>query len=383
MIIAYIGQKGIPVKFGGIEKHVEELATGLAQNGHKVFVYVRPYYTPKALKIYHGVNLIHLPSIKTKHLDAISHTFFATIHALFYHYDIIHYHGVGPALLSFIPRILKPKCRVIVTFHCLDREHAKWGWLARKVLTLGEKAACYFPHETIVVSQSLKEYCLINLKKEAVYIPNGVGLPLKPKEPATLAFLNKKNLEPRKYFIIVSRLIPHKKIEEALNAFAALFLKDYKLVIVGDGFFTENYVASLKRLAKQFHNIVFLGNRQCEELAALYSQALAYLAPSGKEGLSFGLLEALSYGLPAIVKDIPENRGFIKDKIVESYQTPIQLEEKMRRLIKQAPAYLNQAALRQNYIAQNFSSDQVIRATEELYYRLFEDTVFETSKLKV
>lgn len=383
MRIAYIGQKGIPVKFGGIEKHVEELATGLAQNGHEVFVYVRPYYTPKTLKIYQGVNLIHLPSIKTKHLDAISHTFFATLHALFCHYDIIHYHGVGPALLSFIPRIFKPKAKTLVTFHCLDREHAKWGWLARKILTLGERAACYFPHETVVVSNTLKQYCLTNLNKEAVYIPNSVRIPSQRTGLVIVDFLNKYKLEPRKYFLIVSRLIPHKKIEEAINAFAALFLNDYKLVIAGDGFFTNDYVASLKQRAKRFNNIIFLGNKQGKELAALYSQALAYLAPSGKEGLSFGLLEALSYGLPAIVKDIPENKEFIQDKIVESYQTPIQLEEKMLRLIKQAPAYLNQAALRRNYIAQNFSSDQVISATEDLYHQLFEDTVFEISKSKV
>ncbi|KKQ80205.1 MAG: hypothetical protein UT02_C0013G0001, partial [Parcubacteria group bacterium GW2011_GWC2_38_7] len=34
MKIAFIGQKGIPMKFGGVEKHVERLAIGLARRGH-------------------------------------------------------------------------------------------------------------------------------------------------------------------------------------------------------------------------------------------------------------------------------------------------------------------------------------------------------------
>ena len=90
MKIAFIGQKGIPAKSGGVENHVEEVAARLAQKGHEVFVYVRNNYTEKNLEDYRGIKLVHLPSISTKHLDAISHTLFATIHALFQKYDVIH-----------------------------------------------------------------------------------------------------------------------------------------------------------------------------------------------------------------------------------------------------------------------------------------------------
>ncbi len=41
MKIAFIGQKGIPVTFGGVEYQVEGLATRLAKRGHEVSVYVR------------------------------------------------------------------------------------------------------------------------------------------------------------------------------------------------------------------------------------------------------------------------------------------------------------------------------------------------------
>ena len=83
MKIALIGQKGIPAISGGIEKHVENLAFNLLEYGHEVYVYTRPNYTSKKLKEYKGINLISLPSIPTKHLDAISHTFLACLNVIF------------------------------------------------------------------------------------------------------------------------------------------------------------------------------------------------------------------------------------------------------------------------------------------------------------
>ena len=79
--IAFIGQKGIPVSQGGVERHVEELSIRLARNGHDVYVYTRPHFTPKEYKKYEEVNLISLPSLRTKNLDAITHVFISILSA--------------------------------------------------------------------------------------------------------------------------------------------------------------------------------------------------------------------------------------------------------------------------------------------------------------
>ena len=44
--IAMIGQKGIPARYGGIETHVENIATRLAGLGHEVWVYCRNRFRP-------------------------------------------------------------------------------------------------------------------------------------------------------------------------------------------------------------------------------------------------------------------------------------------------------------------------------------------------
>ncbi len=41
-----LGLRGVPARYGGIERHVEELARALAARGHDVTVYCRRHYTP-------------------------------------------------------------------------------------------------------------------------------------------------------------------------------------------------------------------------------------------------------------------------------------------------------------------------------------------------
>ncbi|MFA5125143.1 MAG: glycosyltransferase family 4 protein [Patescibacteria group bacterium] len=306
MRIAFIGQKGIPTRQGGIEKHVEELSTRLVEQGFNVTVYGRPSYTGDNCKEYdyRGVKIIQLPSLATKHLDAITHTFIATIHALFQNYDIIHYHGVGPSLLSFIPRLLKPRTKVIVTFHCIDRTHQKWGRFARLILAIGEWTAVTFPHKTIVISNILKKYCLYRFDKECRYIPNGVAVMPPEDEQYNLI---KNGLVAGEYIIAVSRLVPHKGIHTLIKAYNSI-ATDKKLVIIGDGANTDAYVAKIKNLAKNNPNIILAGLKSGNELTAIFKNAYLFVQPSEAEGLSIALLEAMAYGVPAIISNIEENQ---------------------------------------------------------------------------
>ena len=42
--IAFIGQKGLPARYGGVETHVEQIATRLAARGHEVTAYCRDWF---------------------------------------------------------------------------------------------------------------------------------------------------------------------------------------------------------------------------------------------------------------------------------------------------------------------------------------------------
>jgi glycosyltransferase involved in cell wall biosynthesis len=401
MKIAMIGQKGIPALSGGIERHVEELSIHLAGLGHSVYIYTRPWYQKKLkacleqgrgvrnskfeIQNYKGVNLISLPSIHTKHLDTISHTLFASIHALFQNYDIIHYHGVGPALLCWIPRIFKPKTKVVATFHCRDSEHKKWGRFARMMLRLGERINCRAPHQTIAVSRTLQKYCKEKFNKETIYIPNGVS----DKIIREYAQINSRlisdfNLEPQKYILMVSRLVKHKGVHYLIEAFKSLISR-MKLVIVGDGTFTDDYVKSLKEATGEDENIIFTGPQHGKTLEALFRNAYVLVNPSEAEGLSTTILEAMAYGVPVLASDISENMELVKDYGWYFKNKDVNdLRNKIEYLIAHPALIKEKAEKAREFVLNNYNWSDIVLQIEKLYAGvLVKEEIIEWIRAKV
>lgn len=308
MKIAFIGQKGIPATTGGVERRVDELSVRMVRMGHAVSVYVRDNYTEKSLREYKGVRLIHLPSIPTKHLDAISHTFLATMHALFQDYTIVHYQAPGPSSLSWIIRVFKKKSALVATFNSRDDLHQKWGPAGRLYLRLGEYVICKAPKKTAVLTTILKQYVAEKYGTQTVVIPNGCAI----QYNADTSLLRQWGLHEKRYMLCVSRLIHHKGIHYLIDAFkqldaAGALPGNFKLVIVGFGFHTDDYVDLLTRMSAGKANIVFTGTQTGAALEQLFSHPYLFVQPSEAEGLSNALLEALGCGIAPLVSDIPEN----------------------------------------------------------------------------
>jgi len=366
MKIAFIGQKGIPTRYGGIERYVENLSTGLAKLDHEVFVYTRPYYTPKRQKNFKGVKLASLPSIHTKHFDTISHVFFSSIHALFQDYDIIHYQNVGPALLAWIPRLFKRKTQVIVTFQCLDRKHQKWGPISRFFLTLGEWAACKLPHKTISVSHTLREYCSKKYKTKTEYIPNGAELPEPNLKESKI--LKKYNLKKGCYLLAVSRLIRHKGIHYLIKAYEEIKRARLKLVIVGDGYFTDDYVKKIKEMASSDERIIFTGSLHGKDLDTIYQNCYFFVHPSESEGMSLSILEAMSHSKAVLSSDIPENLEVIQDVgLAFENRNIIDLSDKLKVLIKNPDLVTRLGLLAQEKVRKEYNWEKIISETVSVY----------------
>jgi glycosyltransferase involved in cell wall biosynthesis len=380
MKIAFIGQKGIPTKQGGIEKHVEELTKRLAGFGFNITVYSRSHYTEKRDKkyTYEGVTIINIPSINTKHLDAITHTLFSTLHALTQDYDVIHYHGVGPSLLSFIPRIFKPSVKVINTFHCIDRYHQKWGRLAKLILALGEYTACKFPHQTITISKILEKYSRSEFNSKAKYIPNGASI----THSQNNKILKELDLEAKDYIVTVSRLVRHKGIHTLIKAYNQT-TQTKKLVIVGDGANTDDYVKEVKSLAGNNKNIIFAGRQSGDNLYALFENAYLFAQPSEAEGLSIALLEAMLYEVPMIISNIEENQEPAGGCALEFINKSI---EDLKRKLQYAldnPEIMEAFAKKAKIRAQTeYNWDDITKETALTYQELTNHLVLNVSELK-
>jgi len=369
MKIAFIGQKGIPSISGGVEKHVEKLAVHLAEMGHNVTVYTRPAYTSKTFKEFQGVKLVSLPSIHTKHLDAITHTIVATLHALFQNYDVIHYHSIGPSILSFIPRIFRPDVRVIATFHSRDYFHQKWNFFARFFLHFAEKVICTVPEKTIVISETLRDYAEAKYNRPFSLIPNGADV---TSEPDT-ELLSQFGIRPKRYILSVSRLVAHKGIHYLIKAFNELedtnkLPNNFKLVIVGSPAHTEEYETFLKVLAKDRSNIVFTGEQTGKTLEELFSHAYLFVQPSEDEGLSLALLEAMGHRLMPIVSDIPANREAIANTGITFANKDVNhLKKELAYFINRKDEVEALGKLAEARVQEQYSWSAIARRTLEVY----------------
>jgi glycosyltransferase involved in cell wall biosynthesis len=319
MKVAMIGAKGIPANVGGIERHVEELSTRLSERDISVTVYSRAWYTQRAPWSevrYRGVRVIAIPSLFTKHLDAVSHTLLSTIHAMRERSDTYHFHGVGPSLLAWIPRVFRPQARVVCTFHCIDRRHAKWGRFARFALFMGEWASCIFPHETVTIGESVKEYCQKRFRRDTTCIPNGAPVISRVPRAAASEALAQFGITSKRYLLVVTRLVPHKNVHTVIAAYRQLKREredcaDLQLVIVGAPSYTDVYDTALRAQAAGDPAIFFLGQRSGGFLSALYEHCFAFVHASKSEGMPIVVLEAMAAGAVPLLSDIPEHRTVI------------------------------------------------------------------------
>lgn len=363
MRIAIIGQKGIPALTGGVEKHVEDLSTRLVKAGHEVLVYTRPNYTDPGIKEHEGVELVSLPSVATKHLDAITHTFRVIMDVAKRNVDVIHFHSIGPSSLIWLAKLLKPNTPVVATFHSKCYQHQKWGVLAKLYLKLGEIAACKLADRTITVSRKLRDYAIKKYSSNAIYAPNGVPV-MEQKEIRNIKYMG---LKKNGYILAVSRLIRHKGLQYLVKAYKELNT-DKKLVIVGDGGYTDDFVKELKELAAENDNIIFAGNQSGRNLKELFSNAYLFVQPSESEGLSIALLEAMAYGRATLVSDIPENMEVIGPLgFTFRNKNHRDLAARLRTLLKNPDIVEKMGEMERQRVADEYNWGDIVDKIEKIY----------------
>jgi glycosyltransferase involved in cell wall biosynthesis len=369
--IAFVGQKGIPAHFGGVEFHVDELARRLARRGHRVSTYVRAWYTPRDLATYEGVQLVHTPTIRTKHLDAALHSFTSSLHALAQDYDVVHYHALGPSFFAWIPRLRGHK--VAVTVHALDWQRPKWGLGAKAFLKTTERCAIHLPHSTIAVSRALQGYFETKYGHAIHYIPNGVNVPpLSPPHHITEAY----ELRGQDYVLSLGRLVPEKRVEWLIRAFRATS-SPQRLVIAGDDQDARGYAQRLRQVAENDPRLLFTGPVSGQVKEELLSNALFYASASGVEGLPIALLEAMAHSRCCLVSNIPPHQEIIeagRDGLLFEGDDEELLAGALEALLAQPNSYRQAIGQRaQRKVREQYTWEQVAGATERLYYSLLGD----------
>jgi glycosyltransferase involved in cell wall biosynthesis len=308
------------------------------------------------------MHLVRLPTLRSKHFETVIHTLLSTAHALTQQYDIVHYHALGPALFSFIPRILGKK--TAVTVQGLDWQRKKWGRLASAVLKLGERASVRLPNGTMVVSQALQQRYREMHGIEAFYVPNG-GLLRERSQPSAI---REWGLESGNYILFLGRFSPEKGCHLLVEAFEHIDT-DVKLVMAGAASYCDEYSQELRTHASD--RIRMLDWVSGETLDELLTNAMVFVLPSDMEGLSLALLDAMGAGLCVLTSDVPENREVV-DGAGFTFQcgSAADLADRLRFLITN-PAVRKAAGIAaRGRIEERYQWQKVTEDIEKAYFKL-------------
>jgi len=281
----------------------------------------------------------------------------------------VHINAIGPSLLTPFARLMG--LRVVVTNHGPDYDRQKWGGMAKFVLRLGEKMGGLYANEVIVISSVIANIICERCHRESNLIYNGVNLPQKSKESD---FITKIGAEPDKYIMAVARFVPEKGLHDLIEAFKALE-GDYKLVIAGDADHETEYSRDLKKMASEDKRVVLAGYITGEPLNQVYSHARLFVLPSYHEGLPIALLEAMSYGLPVLVSDIPANKEV--DLPAERYfrcGDVDDLKEKMKLLLEKELSKEEREEIRKQ-IEEKYNPSTIFRTYGASWDRIAEQTI--------
>jgi len=163
-----------------------------------------------------------------------------------------------------------------------------------------------------------------------------------------------------KYFLVVSRLSPYKKIDMVVEAFNKLGLP---LVVIGEGQ-QEKY---LRKIARE--NVKIMGWQSDEKTAKYYAGARAFIF-AGVDDFGMAPVEAMAYGVPVLVICKGGALEIVEEgKTGEFFDaaTPEVIADGVRRLMENEKDYKIEDIKNK---AQEFSKQQFIDNFKEALYNI-------------
>ena len=301
--VAVIGIRGLPANYGGLETCAEEVTRRWVEQGIEVRVYCRSTRYPERDAQIDGVDLVYTPSLPSKSLDTVSHTFISILHLLFTgrRFRCVHLYNTGNAI--FLPLLKLFGKKVILSGDGIEWRREKWGVLAKWVHRVGEKCAVWMADSIVVDNAEVGQYYKDKHAIETDQIAYGAN-DIVPDAGIADTLLDKHGLDAGKYFLFVGRLAPEKGVHNLIAAYKRLDTS-YPLLIIGDDANGGAYRDSLfAEAAEKIRMPGFLYSTDYEQLLV---HACMYVSASELEGTSPSLLAAMGAGVCSLVNGIEEN----------------------------------------------------------------------------
>lgn len=366
MNVVVCGLKNVPSPFGGVERCVEETCSRLAARGHTITVYTRDECERQ--QWHNGFIVYQLPHRPSKYLSYYTYMARAFSRILRNHNrtTLIHVHSPSNnALWAAMLRLLG--YRVIIQSHGFTWRSPRWPlWykmIQKGAVILGAVTA----NAVICVSkEEVEHYERIHAWRalSCHRIPNGISAP----DPAPNSeLLDQYDLSKGGYYLFVGRLVPEKSALDLLYAFHLAKTRK-KLVLVGGGSFSDDYVKQLERLANKTDGVILTGYLDHDMVMQLHQHAYAFILPSLTEGCPIALLEAVSCGTVCVAADIKAHRDISETELLLFPVGDVTALSALMQKLERSPEFYEQSRNNVRRLSRNLMTwDDVALSVESVY----------------
>lgn len=275
---------------GGAELYLEEIAQGLVERGAKVTIFSAAHDQAPRDEVRSGIRFVRRGSKLSVYLRGM----LGLALRRFGHVDVVVDVQNG---LPFFSRLVTRRT-IVVLVHHVHREQwpvvypgrfGKVGWWIERVLA----PRLYRNSQYVAVSRATRDE-LVQLGVEArriAVVHNGTTPP--PSVATT------RSAAPT--ICVVGRLVPHKQVEHAIDAWAVLRkeIPGLRLVIVGDGWWSDDLRAHAAKV-DDGNAINFEGHVSEAHKHEIYASSWVLALPSLKEGWGLVIGEAGSHRTPCV-----------------------------------------------------------------------------------
>lgn len=293
MKILMVGKYFYPF-VGGVERHMQALASELIKRGHQVTVFAGD-----------TDNSYHLP--KTGTVDRINIQRFSNVFSLMKAIlksdcDIIHYHLIRKGFVDcgIVAGYIK-RNPLVFTPHCVYPPQSMWYKVIKTLynITLGRLTLQLV--DSIISLTETDKRDVINMgadPEKISIIPNSIAFERfnvleKPD-------LFRQHYDVGRFLLYVGRISWNKGLAYVIQAMPRLQELGLTLVIVGeDAGYKKKLEAVIRSLGVE-RNVVFTGKVSDAMVLSAYAACTLFILPAFYEGLPTVVLEAMAYKKPVI-----------------------------------------------------------------------------------
>jgi glycosyltransferase involved in cell wall biosynthesis len=301
---AMIGTRGVPAAYGGFETAIEEIGRRLVDRGHEVTVYSRSqgHRTPPPRQ-HLGMDLVHLPAIRHKAAETLSHTALSVAHVMLHRRPDAAY-VFNAANAPFLPWLRVRQIPTAVHVDGLEWQRAKWGPAGKRYYRWAEEFCVRQADALIADAQGIVDYYASEFAVPTELITYGARI----MRNAASDRLDELGLRPGQYHLVVARFEPENHVDVIIDGYLKS-CASLPLVVVGSAPYAATYTNRIAERAASDPRILVLGSLwDQDQLDQLYSHAVTYLHGHSVGGTNPSLLRAMGAGTAVIAWDVVFNR---------------------------------------------------------------------------